>query len=251
MTDGHYRPSMAVRVKDVIRKTLKTLGGCGLAYLFCQKCWRAYAVPRRRKRLQVHGPAALKRLDGLMKEHCIPYYADFGTLIGFVRDKGFIKHDDDVDISIVSNAAKPADVLKVFLDAGYGFVHAFDYQGAFLEFTVADVSGITIDVFFAEKTDVQGVVHKHQPIWNPSVKYPDEKANTLIQYDFLEPTELIDYNVCGAMTRIPKNYAEVLESEYGQWAVPDAHFDTVKDRIHRTLPGFAYRLSQEEALKHE
>jgi phosphorylcholine metabolism protein LicD len=38
--------------------------------------------------------------DRLFKEHEIPFWLDYGTLLGLYRDKGIIVYDDDVDCSI-------------------------------------------------------------------------------------------------------------------------------------------------------
>lgn len=116
-----------------------------------------------------------------------------------------------------------------------------------MEFTVADVSGVTIDVFFPTPLSA-GKVNGYQPIWDPARQYPDEKANTVIQYDFAEATGIKTIKVVGTAALVPGNYDEVLTSEYGPWKVPDAKFNTVTDRVHRELPGFAYRLTAEEAV---
>lgn len=244
---GTYHQSPVLTIKNAVRKVLKASGVGEGFYKFFQKCWRAYAIPKRQKRLQRCGAQALERLHRLMLKNNVPYYCDYGTLIGFVRDNGFIKHDDDIDISIQPGAMKPSDVLKIFMEAGYGFVHGFDYEGSLLEFTVADVSGITIDVFFPESIG-SDKVHGHQPIWEPTRQYPSEKANTVIQYDFTEATGLKTIKIVGTAATIPGNYDEVLTSEYGPWKIPDAKFNTVTDRVHRELPGFAFRLTKEEAL---
>lgn len=248
MSDRQYKKSTVLKIKDCLRGILKTMPLGRIIYPFFQKCWRAYAVPRRQRRLQRHGPVVLTHLHELMVNNQVPYYCDYGTLIGFVRDKGFIKHDDDIDISIPPETIKPADVLKVFVDAGYGFVHGFKYEGRLLEFTVADVSGVTIDVFFPVNAVEPGMLHCYQPIWEPQRKYPNEKANTVIEYDFVGAKDIQIIQVVGAETFIPGNYDEVLTSEYGPWRVPDAKFNTVTDRIHRELPGFAFRVTKGEVL---
>lgn len=244
---GTYHQSLMLRIKNTTRWILKSSALGQKVYPVFQKCWRAYAIPRRRKRLQKCGAAALERLHRLMQDHKVPYYCDYGTLIGFVRDNGFIKHDDDIDISIQPGMMKPSEVLKIFMDAGYGYVHGFDYEGRLMEFTVADVSGVTIDIFFPTPLSA-GKVNGYQPIWEPARQYPNEKANTVIQYDFTEAIGIKTIKIVGTAALIPGNYDEVLTSEYGPWKVPDASFNTVTDRVHRELPGFAYSITKDEAL---
>lgn len=42
----------------------------------------------------------LCQIDAICKRHGIPYFADWGTLLGAVRHKGFVPWDDDMDIGM-------------------------------------------------------------------------------------------------------------------------------------------------------
>ena len=241
--------TLATRLKAWVKRVLKPCAVGRLAYPAVQRLYRAIAIPMRRRRLQRHGADVLGRIHALLTRYHVPYYCDYGTLLGFVRDKGFMPHDDDIDISIPPGN-DPVAILRLFLEAGFGFIHAFDYQGRLIEFSVMDATQVSIDVFFPDIGPEPGTLYGYQPIWEPRRAYPSEKANTLIRYRFAAPTALASAEAVGRRTVFPQNADEVLTSEYGPWQIPDAHFSTVHDRVHEELPGFAFRLSREEALAH-
>lgn len=233
-----------------IRKRLQGIlksSACGRwIYPAVQKCWRAYAIPRRRRLLQKHGADVLKRIHEIMVANSIPYYCEAGTLLGIIRDNGFIPHDDDVDISIQADTVSPANVLDVLIRAGYRYLHGFAYEGEVFEFTVLDRCGLSVDFFFHTKSNRAGYLIGWGVYWNENVKYPSEDANSLVRFEFVMPDELIEYQFKDITVMIPKNYSDELTSLYGPWQVPDAKFDTVKDRIHKMMPGFAYRVTVQE-----
>lgn len=223
--------------------------GCKI-YPVIQYCYRLWSVPHKRHRLARCGDGVLERLHHCFEKNQITYYCDYGTLLGFIREQGFLLHDDDIDISIPCGTKSPAEVLQKMLEDGYSFVHAFEYEGRVLEFTVADKTGVTIDVFFPKRAR-EGILYAYQPVWFPTVNYPSEKANTLIQYEFVAPTRVVSMFIRGVSVLVPENADEVLASEYGNWRVPDTRFSTVDDRVHREMSGFAFRLTQTEVLQYK
>lgn len=57
-----------------------------------------FYVPSLMKRAWAGQLEVLSEIDKICKKHKLRWYADFGTLLGAVRHKGFIPWDDDVDI---------------------------------------------------------------------------------------------------------------------------------------------------------
>ena len=114
-----------VKLRKLMQGVLKKTTIGRMIYPTVQKCWRWYIIPKRRRLLQENGAKVLHDIHDLMTWCNIPYYCDAGTLLGLIRDKGFIPHDDDIDISIRAETICPAQVLKALIDAGYVFLHAF------------------------------------------------------------------------------------------------------------------------------
>lgn len=69
-----------------------------------------FVVPEMMKRAWAAEIELVKLVEKICIENGLTYYADFGTLLGAVRHKGFIPWDDDIDISM-----KRADYMK-FID---------------------------------------------------------------------------------------------------------------------------------------
>ena len=61
-------------------------------YLLCQQKYNL-AIKR-------HGFDALKIINQLLQLHNINYWLYAGTLLGIIRDKGFIVSDTDIDIGV-------------------------------------------------------------------------------------------------------------------------------------------------------
>lgn len=67
----------------------------------------------------------MKDVHEVLVKNDIPYWIDFGTLLGAVRHKGIIPWDDDLDISIeIKNDQRFAALEPIFKELGYGFVSA-------------------------------------------------------------------------------------------------------------------------------
>lgn len=56
------------------------------------------ATPEQLRALQLKELEIVKKVDEILDKHNLPYFIIGGTLIGALRDKGFISWDDDVDL---------------------------------------------------------------------------------------------------------------------------------------------------------
>ena len=124
-------------------------------------------------------------LKKFLETENIRYYIDCGTLLGAVRDKGFISGDTDADISVSrSDIAKIRSKIKNL--ESLGFI-SFRNSNSWIAMSLLR-KGEYIDFY----THWQTIPFELSP------------------YPFLETTFLI-----------PKYYDEYLTEQYGNWRLPD------------------------------
>ena len=125
-------------MKELVKKILKGSKLGRLIYEPLRKVYRLWAVPRRRRMLKKNGPQVLKDLAVIFKKHGIPAFAAYGTMLGFVRDHGFIAHDDDMDMGVLPGEWTPQRLLRVLLDEEKGFrvLFIFKFRDKVTEFKV-------------------------------------------------------------------------------------------------------------------
>ena len=241
-----------LRFNDGLKRILKgNVIGDFLYKKVLNPIWLAFRLPRARKRMDKHGYEIMDRMHGVFRKHGIPYYCDAGTLLGFVRDGGFIKGDADVDVSVMPEYGSLVNALRAFLSEGYRYVYSYEYNGRLLEFTVMDPHvKLTMDVFQSEycADDKTKLIVRYLR-WFKDRNYPSEKDNSALEFRFAAPTGIKEMVVHGITVDVPENAEAILDDEYGPWRTPDPNFRS--DMIpHEEAPLFAHRLSEEEAVAH-
>ena len=103
---------------------------------------------RKVKRFQKEALPVLTHFDKVMTDNGFRYSLIFGSLLGAVREKGFLKHDDDVDVAMWNSQWSPR-IKKVLEDSGFRLVHTFlvDDGKAGREETYV-YKNVQIDIFY-------------------------------------------------------------------------------------------------------
>ena len=93
---------------------------------FKKECRCGFEVPEMMKRAWAAQIEVLEVIDGICRKNAIQYFADWGTLLGAVRHKGFIPWDDDIDICLKREEYNR--LIQILPDElPYGFVIAGMY----------------------------------------------------------------------------------------------------------------------------
>lgn len=135
---------MAARVGQI--KILKFI--FLLPYRIFQKVVMTPQEKKRNKLFKENALSVLEAFDKCMTENSFEYTLAFGTMLGAVREHGFIQHDLDIDVAmwIDQHSQKLRDCLE---HSGFQLKHEFSVDdgksGLELTYIYNDVS---IDIFF-------------------------------------------------------------------------------------------------------
>ena len=175
-------------------------------------------IKKNAKLIKENGPEALSIMTKIAMEEKCRYWLFWGTLLGAYRDKGFIKHDEDIDtgmfdyditVSFVDKLLRNGfKLLAIIVDKDFegGFHLAFDYKG------------VKLDIYSFHKDVREGKTTAFAPLPYDSTVWGQSKRNdifdvfhiTMSSWNSLEEIEFEGIN-----TWIPENTDEILRTAYG------------------------------------
>lgn len=196
----------------------------------------------KRKKLMNNGFKDLTLLVHSLEDTDIQYFCDFGTLLGLIRDKGFISYDNDIDMGIISDSSFSWDKLEKHLaSVNIKKIHSYNYNGRITEETYAFPDGLSVDFFLydvAEDTMTTNVYYK-----NHSIVYDNANQRSVkkLIYPRINGITAISVNEGGASIPVPEDAEDHLEHIYGyKWRVPDPSYKP--DRKNNILPNLGQRI---------
>lgn len=109
--------------------------------------YKDYIYQKRTKYFQENALSVLSCFHEVMEANGIEYTLAFGSMLGAVREKGFIKHDIDIDTTIWNDKAD--EVRKCLIEAGFKLIHEFTVDDARKGHEETyEYNSVTVDVFY-------------------------------------------------------------------------------------------------------
>lgn len=235
-------------MKEFIKNFLKKHSIGRYIYEPMHKVYLLWAIPWSRYIFNRNGIKTLSHVLYVIDRYNIPAFAAYGTLLGFIREKGFIKHDGDIDIGVLPGVWDAGRLLEVLCKEGFSFLFAFSYEGKITEFKVK-YNSVSVDFFFYEEADDKFFAGSYHYL--PNVQYPSVYANSAQRVCEPKIVKITRTDVYGMKFPVPENAEHVLEKLYGNWRVPDKHWDDNKHPGIEDLPGFAYRITDISEVLHD
>lgn len=189
---------------------------------------RNNSTKKRNEKFIQNGLNVLKEFDSLMTGNRINYTVFAGTLLGAVREKGFLKHDIDIDTAVFYKDYTDSFV-ELLSHAGFALVHEYKIEGGKLGLEQTfKKNGVSIDIFYiysdkkfnTYQCDFHGVNGELHEV--SMLKYGYVESRRLefpIKYEFIRiPFESIEVSAIS-------NYDEWLQHRYGKdYMIPNPEF---------------------------
>jgi len=198
---------------------VKKVFGESAFYCWLRGLWYAHLREIPRRRLRRYGYQILKTVYDTLGRTPAVYFVDYGTMLGIVRENDFIRHDDDVDITIIAGSISPAELARTISACeGFSFSHAFEYRGQITEMTFL-YKQIEVDFFFTFREGDHMLSFAYRPPPGPFRRNVGDLWSALgVTRCLINGIETRMFK--GVCVEIPKNYKEVLRDQYGNWEVP-------------------------------
>ena len=166
------------------------------------------------------GLILLEKFAAIMDNKGIPYWLEFGSLLGAFRDNAFIKNDFDIDVGVQLSDA--SQIYKLLIDNGFELVREFHVRGENgLEQTYL-YSGTTIDLFdfFPD-----GNAIKCNGFYNAQSKQIGKYFDICVSEFIFEPFGLMKMAFLGLSIKVPSNIERHIIEVYGEgYRVYDPNF---------------------------
>lgn len=195
-----------------------------------KELWHKYYIdPRRRRKLHRHGVEALQLLDRAMTEAGRPYTLAYGTLLGAVREHGFIAHDCDIDIALWADEDY-SPVWEKLKGSGFRLTRQILVDGG--EYAREDswkYKSISIDFlyFFPDEGDIwQRSEFRNQDgcsTWKESIAKAGGLKVLQVHLPLSKETEYVPFE--SIEEPVTKSALAFIEEYYGKnWRTPDPGF---------------------------
>lgn len=174
---------------------------------------------RKRAAIQKNGVSVMCLVQRLLDEIGIRSFADFGTLLGLIREGKLLAHDIDMDIGVIINTPSDLDRLRLHLERfGFALWRQYIFDGNMVQESY-HFSGIKVDLNYYIITD------ESSKTWlfyrEPGQKYEDNTRN-IVEMSYSPIKEFRTIEIQGEQVCIPANAEQILEEKYGPtWRTPD------------------------------
>jgi len=175
-------------------------------------------VKKRQSLMFKHARGLLESLDDAMSQAGVFYWLDCGTLLGVIREEGFLPGDLDVDVGIFIedyNEDLHSQLVENGFKRRYEYIYKKNGPIEALQYTY-EYKGIGVDLFFYHKSDNEMCYHFFMAAEKKSIDYTVKHYGGLfIIVECMPSSGFSKINFLGRTYNIPLDYDRHLSIMYG------------------------------------
>ncbi|WP_158740069.1 LicD family protein [Defluviitalea raffinosedens] len=187
---------------------------------------RQVITRKKRKLMQENGFEIISLIHKSFNEFRIMYFLDFGTLLGIIREKGFISHDLDIDIGVITDDRINNNFIRQILQSkGFKLKYEYIYKNEVVEDSFV-YKNIKVDISYYKNDDQYSrcwlfYIDPNRGIDNKTNR--DEMNVVELTYSKISETKIIKIN--GIEMQVPMKPEKLLEEKYGlEWTKPNKNW---------------------------
>lgn len=192
---------------------------------------------KKNKVVQAHGVEALKILYKECKKENVSLWLDFGTLLGWYRQRDFISFDIDLDFGAYSKDFEKFQTIKTrLLEKGFVYSRKFEYGDQVVEESYS-YKGLNVDIVYYQDRICK---EERKNIFSYLVVYAMDMNKNPIDirgyYEENNVTKLVSAEFKGIEVEVPENTEEYLANYYGKdFMTPIPNFDWKASGLYKEL----------------
>lgn len=175
---------------------------------------------KKRLAIQSCGIELIESVQKILKESDICAFADFGTLLGLIREGKLLSHDLDVDIGVILK--DPNDIYRVHIAMernGFDLWRQYSNKDMVVEESYKR-GDLKVDLNFYQ------IDEKTSKTWlfytKPNYKYETKTQRHIVEMTYSPIKEMQTICIQGHDIVIPLNAEQLLVEKYGEsWRTPD------------------------------
>ena len=107
-----------------------------------------YINKKRNQQFRKYAIEVLQKFTDILNENGLEYTLAFGTLLGAIREKGFIKHDLDIDVAMWAEDWSPK-IRERLESKGFKLWHTYEVdEGRLGREETYEYNNVTVDIFY-------------------------------------------------------------------------------------------------------
>lgn len=181
-----------------------------------------FARRKARTRIQTYGYELLVHVHNVLESESIDFFVDFGTLLGFIREGGFLGHDLDIDIGVIVEDDNTRNrVRNALVNGGCKLSSTSIYNSTIIRESYT-YSGIKFDVCFYETDGKESICYLFY-VPNDADLMLNERYVAKMHYTLIDGVEKRRFT--DITINIPKDPERLLEEKYGaDWRIPNRNW---------------------------